>query len=244
MEAALKLQPYLCFERCDAGFKESPINVKRKGVLHSSWAKFTHSVRLLQVAEQGMYMNTNLERVRDKTRYVLLIFPNTDEHSQPNWITQHSCLGFASGARPHLFIGAVNFNQISCLSLADAKGVDSCCSILISFFQFYFTKTMERKNKVLVSRPRLWRPPTSIYSYGELQPNFMPVPCGREGCGFLLFDTKLVLYPLRNHLESKATEWQPFFFFTYQPNAPNRVFQSKTAVESPTTYTKTLYSHI
>jgi hypothetical protein len=52
------------------GFKEAPINVKQKGVLHSSWAKLTQSVRLLQVAEQGMYMNTNLERVRRCPRYV------------------------------------------------------------------------------------------------------------------------------------------------------------------------------
>jgi hypothetical protein len=66
MSAALRLQPYLCFERCIPGYKESPINVKRKGVLHDSWSRLTQSVRVLQVAEQGMYMNTNLERVRQK----------------------------------------------------------------------------------------------------------------------------------------------------------------------------------
>ena len=69
MDAALRLQPHLCFERCNLGFKEAPINIKRKGVLHSSWAKLTQSVRVLQVAEEGMYMNTNLERVC-LTRYV------------------------------------------------------------------------------------------------------------------------------------------------------------------------------
>jgi hypothetical protein len=64
MESALRQQPLLCFERCKEGFKEAPINVKRKGVLHDSWSKLTQSVRLLQVGEQGMYMNCNLERVR------------------------------------------------------------------------------------------------------------------------------------------------------------------------------------
>jgi hypothetical protein len=64
MDASLRLQPLLCFERCREGFKEAPINVKRQGVLHESWSKLTQSVRLIQVAEQGMYMNSNLERVR------------------------------------------------------------------------------------------------------------------------------------------------------------------------------------
>jgi hypothetical protein len=64
MKSSLRLQPYLCFERCGEGWKESPINVKRRGVLHNSWAANTLSVRVVQVAERGMYMNTHLERVR------------------------------------------------------------------------------------------------------------------------------------------------------------------------------------
>jgi hypothetical protein len=61
--AAMRLQPYVCFEQCRQGWKESPINVKRKGVLHDSWKKFTSSVRLLEMAREGMYMHTHLERV-------------------------------------------------------------------------------------------------------------------------------------------------------------------------------------
>jgi hypothetical protein len=69
MEAALRVQPYLCFERCSEGWKESPINVKRKGVLHESWASNTVSCRVVQVAERGMYMNTHLQRVRFNVSY-------------------------------------------------------------------------------------------------------------------------------------------------------------------------------
>jgi hypothetical protein len=61
--AAMRLQPYVCFEQCCQGWKESPINVKCKGVLHDSWKKFTSSVRLLEILREGMYMHTHLERV-------------------------------------------------------------------------------------------------------------------------------------------------------------------------------------
>ena len=64
MESAMRMQPYICFEQCDYGWKESPINVKRKGVLHESWKKLTSSVRLLEMSQAGMYMHTHLERVR------------------------------------------------------------------------------------------------------------------------------------------------------------------------------------
>ena len=61
--AAMRLQPYVCFEQCRQGWKESPINVKRKGVLHDSWKTFTSLVRLLEMSREGMYMHTHLERV-------------------------------------------------------------------------------------------------------------------------------------------------------------------------------------
>ena len=66
MTRAMQTQPYICFETCDYGWKESPINVKRKGVLHESWKKLTASVRLLEMSWTGMYMHTHLERVRHR----------------------------------------------------------------------------------------------------------------------------------------------------------------------------------
>jgi hypothetical protein len=65
LRTALSLQPYLVFEQCRVGWKESPINVKRKGVLHESWRRFTESVRVVEVAKAGMYMHSHLERVRE-----------------------------------------------------------------------------------------------------------------------------------------------------------------------------------
>ncbi len=61
--AAMRLQLYVCFEQCRQGWKESPINVKCKGVLHDSWKTFTSLVRLLEMSREGMYMHTHLERV-------------------------------------------------------------------------------------------------------------------------------------------------------------------------------------
>jgi hypothetical protein len=66
MPSAMKLQLYICFEQCRPGWKESPINVKRKGVLHDSWRNYSSSVRVLEMAQAGMYMHTHLERVRQR----------------------------------------------------------------------------------------------------------------------------------------------------------------------------------
>jgi hypothetical protein len=63
MKAALRLQPYLVFEQCGEGFKQSPLNVKRKGLLHKSWAKFSEAVHILELSESAMYMKSHLERV-------------------------------------------------------------------------------------------------------------------------------------------------------------------------------------
>ena len=66
IEEAMRQQPYVCFEQCRQGWKESPVNVKRKGVLHDSWKTFTLSVRLFEMAREGMYMHTHLEQVRKR----------------------------------------------------------------------------------------------------------------------------------------------------------------------------------
>jgi hypothetical protein len=59
----LSIQPDVLFEDTNDGFRQSPLYVKRKGCLHSSWARFSVAVSVLEASIEGMYHKTHLERV-------------------------------------------------------------------------------------------------------------------------------------------------------------------------------------
>lgn len=56
-------QPDILFEDTTTDFRHSPLQIKRKGCLHSSWAQFSLAVYILEAAEEGFYHKTHLERV-------------------------------------------------------------------------------------------------------------------------------------------------------------------------------------